>query len=340
MADMNRQWLLRSRPVGMVQESDFELVENPVPVPGDGEALVRTLYLAFEPAMRGWMEDREGYVPPVGLGEVMRAATVGQVVESNDPTFAVGDLLSSFDVGWQEYGVVSTGGFVPPTKVPDGVPPTMVLGVLGLTGITAYFGMLDIGQPVEGDTVLVSGAAGATGSVAAQIAKLKGCEVYGIAGGPEKCAWLTDVAGLDGALDYKQGAVETQIAEACPDGIDVFFDNVGGEILEAAIEHVAQNARIALCGGISGYNETTPSPGPRNLMNLVTQRARMQGFIVLDYLPRFEEAVTELAGWVMAGDIAHAEDVQKGFENAPQTFLRLFQGLNRGKQLLEVAEPA
>ncbi len=336
---MNRQWLLASRPVGMVKESDFELVETPVPEPGEGEALVRTLYLAFEPAMRGWMEDRESYIPPVGLGEVMRGATVGQVVESNRGDLEAGDVISTFDVGWQEYGLIRADSLSPPTKVPDGVPPTLMLSVLGITGLTAYFGMLDIGQPKAGETVLVSGAAGATGSVAAQIAKRIGCRVIGIAGGPAKCTWLTDIAGLDGAIDYKQGEIEAGISAACPNGVDVFFDNVGGATLETALDHLALNARVVLCGGISGYNETTPPPGPRNLMNLVTQRARMEGFIVIDFLPRFAEAAAELAEWVMSGDIAYSEDIQRGFENAPTTFLRLFQGLNTGKQLLEVAEP-
>ncbi len=335
---MNRQWLLASRPVGMVKESDFELAEAAIPEAGDGEAVVRTLYLAFEPAMRGWMEDRESYVPPVGIGEVMRGATVGQVVESNRPDLVPGDVVSTFDVGWQEYGVIGAASLAPPNKVPDGVPPTLMLGVLGITGLTAYFGMLDLGQPVAGQTVLVSGAAGATGSVAAQIAKRIGCRVVGIAGGPEKCTWLTDAAGLDAAIDYKAGDVSARIGETCPDGVNVFFDNVGGAILEAALDHLALNARVVLCGGISGYNEETPQPGPRNIMNLVTQRARMEGFIVIDYLHRFEEAATELAGWVMAGDIAYSEDVQHGFENAPRTFLRLFQGLNTGKQLLHVAD--
>lgn len=338
MSTVNRQWLLRARPVGMVEESDFELVEAPIPSPGDGELLLRTRYLAFEPAMRGWMTDQESYIPPVALGAVMRGATVGEVVESNAAGFEPGDLVSTFDVGWQEYGLAGSGGLAPPLTVPDGVPPTLMLGALGLTGMTAYFGLLEIGQPVAGETVLVSGAAGATGSVAAQIAKLKGCRVVGIAGGPEKCAWLTDVAGLDAALDYKLGSLGAQIAEACPDRVNVFFDNVGGEVLEAALDHLALNARIVMCGGISGYNETTPPPGPSNLMNIVVQRARMEGFIVSDYLSRFEAAAMELAGWVMAGDVAYEEDIQTGFENAPATFLRLFQGLNLGKQLLHVSD--
>jgi NADPH-dependent curcumin reductase CurA len=338
MDAVNRQWLLRSRPIGMVKESDFELREAEIPSPADGEFLVKTSYLAFEPAMRGWMTDQESYIPPVALGEVMRGATVGEVIESNHPDFESGELVSTFDVGWQEYGVIGPGGMAPPIKVPEGVPPTIMLGVLGLTGLTAYFGLLDIGQPVSGDTVLVSGAAGATGSVAAQIAKLKGCRVVGIAGGPEKCAWLTDVAGLAGALDYKLGSVDTQIAESCPDGVNVFFDNVGGAILEAALNHLALNARIVICGGISAYNEATPPPGPSNLLNLAIQRGRMQGFIVTDFLPRFEDAATELAGWVMAGDIVYEEDIQTGFENAPKTFLRLFQGLNLGKQLLNISD--
>ncbi len=334
----NRQWLLAARPVGMVKESDFELRESPVPTPGDGEILVRNLYVSFDPAMRGWMEDRPSYIPPVQIGEVMRAGCVGQVEVSNHPDFAVGDLVQGL-LGWQEYAVAGSG-MTQVTKVPPGTPPTLPLGVLGITGLTAYFGLLDLGEPKEGETVVVSGAAGATGSVAGQIAKLKGCRVIGIAGGAEKCSWLTDEAHFDAAIDYKGDSVPAQLDKLCPDGIDIYFDNVGGEILDACLARLRQKARVVLCGGISGYNEKEPPPGPRNIMNLVIQRARMEGFIVIDYAPRFGEAVKELAGWVQAGKIVSREDVQEGIENAPTTFLRLFQGKNIGKQLLKVGDLA
>lgn len=327
--EKSRQWRLRARPVGMVEESDFELVQAPVPEPGPGEVLVRNLYLAFEPAMRGWMEDRPSYIPPVGIGEVMRGMTVGRVAASNHPGFAAGDLVSAMG-GWQEWFATGVGV----NKLPPGSDPTLALSVLGITGLTAYFGMLDLGRPAEGETVVVSGAAGATGSVAGQIAKLHGCRAIGIAGGAAKCAWLTGEANFDAAIDYKREDVAERLASLAPSGIHVYFDNVGGPILEAVLGQIAQRARIVLCGGISGYNEPEPQPGPRNLMNLVTRRGRMEGFIVIDYAARFPEATQQLSKWVAEGRIAHRVDVQKGFENAPRTFQRLFRGENFGKQLL------
>ncbi len=338
MSKQNRQWLLRARPSGMVKESDFEFRESPAAPLKDGEALVRVLYLSFDPAMRGWMEDRPSYIPPVQIGEVMRAGSVGQVVESRSPDYQVGDFLQG-TFGWQDYAVVARGGILPASKLPKGVPLTWPLGVCGITGLTAYFGLLDLGKPKAGETVVVSGAAGATGSIAGQIAKLQGCRVIGIAGGTEKCRWLTEQAHFDAAIDYKSENVAQRLRELCPKGIDVYFDNVGGEILDAALANLAQRARIVQCGGISGYNEATPPPGPRNLMNLVITRSRMEGFIVIDYIPRFAEAAAQLAQWVLAGKIAHAEDIQSGLENAPKTFLRLFEGKNLGKQLLKVADP-
>jgi len=335
MAERNRQWRLAARPVGMVKESDFRLAESPRPSPGPGEALVRNLYLAFEPAMRGWMEDRPSYIPPVGIGEVMRGMTVGQVVESNLPGLAPGDLVSAMG-GWQEWFATGTAL----NRLPPGVDPTLALSALGITGLTAYFGLLDLGKPRAGETVVVSGAAGATGSLAGQIARLQGCRVIGIAGGPAKCAWLGAEAHFDAAIDYKAEDVAKRLVELAPGGIHVFFDNVGGAILEAALGNLAERARIVLCGGISGYNEPEPRPGPRNLMNLVVRRARMEGFIVIDYVARFPEAMAKLAQWVAEGQIANRVDVQKGFENAPRTFQRLFRGENFGKQLLELGARA
>jgi hypothetical protein len=338
MPSINRRWTLARRPHGMVKESDFAFGEAPVPEVGDGQVLVRVLYLSFDPTQRGWIEDRPSYLPPVQIGEVMRAAGVGEVVESKHPDFRAGDLVQGL-LGWQEYALLPGALLGAQARIPAGVPPTWVLGVLGITGLTAYFGMLDLGKPKAGETVVVSGAAGATGSVAGQIAKLEGARVVGIAGGPDKCAWLVKEAHFDAAIDYKREDVAARLRELCPKGIDVYFDNVGGEILDACLAQIAQRARIVLCGGISGYNEATPPPGPRNLMNLVIQRARMEGFIILDYLPRFPEGVAKLAAWVRDGKIAHAEDVQRGLENAPKTLLRLFTGANFGKQILEVAKP-
>jgi NADPH-dependent curcumin reductase len=338
MADVNRQWCLAARPVGMVKDGDFAYREVAIPRPGDGEILVRTLYLSFDPAMRSWMADRPSYIPPVAIGEPMRAAAVGQVIESRAPGLERGDFVQG-TFGWQDYAVARPGGSVPVVKLPPGVPPTWSLGVLGITGLTAYFGLLDVGRPRQGETVVVSGAAGATGSVAAQIARLEGCHVVGIAGGPEKCRWLEERARLDAAIDYKREDVSARLRELCPKGIDVYFDNVGGAILDAVLAQIADRARIVLCGGISLYNERDLPPGPRNYLALVVHRARMEGFIVLDYLPRMGEAIERLLGWVRAGEIAFEEDVQEGFENIPKTLLRLFEGRNLGKQLLHVADP-
>jgi NADPH-dependent curcumin reductase CurA len=333
---VNRQWLLAARPKGMVKTSDFSLRESPVTPPGDGEVLVRNLYLAFEPAMRGWMDDRKGYIPPVPLGDVMRGMTVGQVIESNHPDYKAGDFVSGM-LGWQEYALAGRGAMV--SRLPAGATLTQPLSVLGITGITAYFGLLDVGKPQAGETVVISGAAGATGSVAGQIAKIKGCRVIGIAGGADKCRWLTQQAHFDAAIDYRKEDVSARLRALCPDGIDVFFDNVGGATLDAVLEQIRMRARIVLCGAISVYNAEERPAGPTNYVNLVMQRGRMEGFIVIDYLPRAAEAIKDLAAWVREGRIAYQEDIQQGFENAPQTFLRLFRSENVGKQLLELADP-
>jgi NADPH-dependent curcumin reductase CurA len=338
VSETNRQWVLKRRPVGMVKPDDFELRSAPVPEPAEGELLVRTLWLSFDPTQRGWIEDRPSYLPPVAIGEVMRASSVGQVERSRHPGFQAGDLVFGLG-GWQEWFTVPGAGFPGVQKVPAGVPPSWMLGVLGVTGVTAYFGLLDLGKPKRGETVVVSGAAGATGSVAGQIARLQGCRVIGIAGGPEKCRWVVERARFDACVDYKHEPVARRLGELCPHGLDVYFDNVGGEILEAALEHLALRARVVLCGGIASYNDVEPRPGPRNLMNLVIQRARMEGFIVLDYFGRMEEAVRQLGAWVQAGEIVHEEDVQHGFENVPATLVRLFEGRNLGKQLLQLGEP-
>ncbi|MGI9329035.1 MAG: NADP-dependent oxidoreductase [Pseudomonadales bacterium] len=335
----NRQWLLAKRPHGMVGKDNFEYAETPIPEPAEGEVLARNLYLSFDPTQRGWMEDRPSYLPPVQLGEPMRAGSVAQVVESKHPDFAKGDLVQTTG-GWQDFVVVAPGqGVMGLSKLPEGVPPTLPLSVLGVTGLTAYFGLLDLGEPKAGETVLVSGAAGATGSVAGQIARIKGCRVVGIAGGPEKCQWLIDEAGFDAVIDYKNEDVNARIGELCPNKVDVFFDNVGGDILEAALNHINMKARVVLCGGISAYNATEPVPGPANLMNLVINRARMEGFIVIDYMDRAHIAVPELMGWIQSGELKHKEDLQEGFENIPDTLNRLFTGKNLGKQLLKIADP-
>ncbi len=338
--NVNRQWILAKRPFGMVNEGNFEYREVPIPKAGDGEVLVRTLYLSFDPTQRGWMEDRESYMPPVEIGEPMRAGTVSQVVESNHADYQTGDLVQNLG-GWQDFSVIRPSPAIPMlNKLPPGVEPEAILSVLGTTGQTAYWGLMDLGIPQSGETVLVSGAAGATGSVAGQIARIKGCRVVGIAGGAEKCNWLTEEARFDAAIDYKNDDVEARIGELCPNRVDIFFDNVGGDILEAALNHINMRARVVMCGGISGYNATSPVPGPTNLMNIVVMRARMEGFIVIDYMDRFAAAAEELMGWVQSGELVYQVDIQEGFENIPTTLTRLFTGQNRGKQLLKIADPS
>lgn len=332
----NQQWQLKTRPHGLIGEEHFERVVSDLPGLEDGGVLVKNLYLSFDPTQRGWVNDTESYMPPVAIGEVMRAGTVGQVVSSKNERFKVGDLVQGLG-GWQEYFISDQGTGL--SSVPEGVTPQEALGIFGTTGLTAYFGLLDLSDPKPGDTVLISGAAGATGSVAGQIAKLKGARVIGIAGGPEKCRWLTETAGFDAAIDYKNESVPDGIARLCPNRINVFFDNVGGGILEAALDHLAMNARVILCGGISGYNETEPMPGPKNIMNLVITRSRMEGFIVIDYMSRVGEFLTEMLPWYRSGQIVHLEDVQEGFDEIPNTLQRLFSGKNLGKQLLKLAEP-
>jgi hypothetical protein len=333
---VNRQWLLATRPTGLVGPQNFKYVETPIPEPQSGEVLVKNKFLSFDPTQRGWMVDKPGYLPPVKIGDPMRAGSVGEVIKSEHADFSVGELVQTTGC-WQDYVVMAPGqGPMGLSKLPPGVSPEMMLSVLGITGLTAYFGLLDIGKPQPGETVLVSGAAGATGSVVGQIAKLKGCRVVGIAGGPEKCAWLKAEGGFDEVIDYKNEDVSTQIAHHCPDKWDVFFDNVGGAILENALDHLNLRSRVVLCGGISGYNATEPVPGPSNLMNLVTHRSRMEGFIILDYLPRAGEAIHEIMDWVASGKLKYQIDLQAGFDNIPSTLQRLYTGQNKGKQLLKI----
>jgi len=337
MAEMNRSWILAARPHGMVKDSDFSLVEAPIPEPGPGEFLVRVTHLSFDPTQRGWIT-ADTYLPAVKIGDVVRAGGVGQVVKSNHPGFKVGQMVQG-GFGWQDY-YVSAGmtEFMPVSIVHPGISPEQALGVFGITGLTAYFGLTDVGKPVAGDTVLVSGAAGATGSVVIQIAKALGCRAIGIAGGADKCAWVTGVAGADACIDYKNENVARRIRELAPNGVNVVFENVGGEMLEAALMNLAQRARVVLCGGISSYNEVEPK-GIRPYMQLTVTRSRMEGFIVLDYAPRYPEGVMALSKLIAEGKLKTADDVQNGFENIPATLRRLFEGKNLGKQLLKITEP-
>ncbi|MFN3233291.1 MAG: NADP-dependent oxidoreductase [Alphaproteobacteria bacterium] len=334
---VNQQWTLAARPQGMVKVEDFSLVESDVPDVGEGQVLVRLTHIAYEPAMRGWIREGESYVKPVQIGEVMRAAGAGEVIESRHDSLKPGDIVSGM-FGWQQYAVVDVeGALLPVQKLAEGVTPEMALSVLGITGLTAYYGMLRVGKPQAGETVVVSGAAGATGSIAGQIAKIQGCRVIGIAGGADKCRWLVEEAGFDGAIDYKSENVGRRMKELCPEGINVFYDNVGGEILEAALNNHVVGARIVLCGGISGYNTAAEvPPGPKNYMNLITTPATMQGFLLGQLGKDMGKAAQELGEWVRDGKINFAVDVQEGFENVPNTFLRLFHGQNLGKQLCKV----
>jgi NADPH-dependent curcumin reductase CurA len=335
MAESNRKWVLKSRPQGMVDRDNFEWREESTPDVRDGEFLVRNLWLSCDPTQRGWMEI-DTYVPKIPLGEVMRSISAGEVVESKHPGFERGDHVAGA-FGWQDFAVSDGSGWLPATKIPPGVDSATALSLFGITGLTAYFGLLDVADPKAGETVVVSGAAGSTGSFAAQIAKIKGCRVIGIAGGDKKCGWLTKELGLDAAIDYRKGDVASRLAELCPRGIDVYFDNVGGEILDAVLANLGQGARISLCGAISGYNDFARMPGIRNYPNLTIKGGRMRGFIVTEFAPRFGEAIAALAGWAAAGNIKTQVDVVEGLEHAPMALRRLFAGENLGKQLVKIA---
>jgi len=338
---VNRMLKLKDRPMEAVSSDNFELFEEEVQDIEEGQMLIKVLYLSFDPTQRGWLNDVPSYMPPVQIGEIMRAGAVGQVVESKNKNFSEGDLVQG-SFGWQEYVVTDgSSNFMPAQKIPEGIPPTSALSVFGVTGLTAYFGMIDIGKPQEGDTVLVSGAAGATGSVAGQIAKIKGAsKIIGIAGGSDKCKWVVEEAGYDHCIDYKNENVGQKITELAPEGLNIYFDNVGGPILESSLACIAQKARVVLCGGISsGYSMESLPPGPSTLMNLVIQRARMEGFIVIDYAERFPDAIIDLGRWVSEGKIVYREDIAEGLENCPETLGNLFKGKNLGKQLLKLANP-
>jgi len=332
-APVNRQFRLARRPVGMVQRSDFDFTQAPAAEPGDGEVLVKILYISLDPAMRGWMNEGRSYVPPVGIGEVMRAGAVGRVISSRDPGIAVGDYVVGV-LGVQEYAVAKARQL---TKVdPARAPLPVYLGTLGMPGMTAYFGLLEVGKAKEGDTVVVSGAAGAVGQVVGQVAKIKGCRVVGIAGGPDKCDYLRSI-GFDAAIDYKHEDVKAALRQHCPKGVDVYFDNVGGEILDAVLTQLAMHARIVICGAISQYNEAKMK-GPSNYMSLLVNRASMTGMVVFDYANRYAEAAREMAGWMATGQLKSREDVVVGLETFPETLLKLFRGENTGKLVLKVAD--
>jgi len=331
---VNRVVTLASRPTGFPDESNFALVEQPAPEPGPGEVLARVLWTSVDPYQRGRMSEARSYAKPVQLGEEMTAQSLGEVVESNDPRFEPGDLVVG-QLGWQDFAAARAGSL---RKLPRELdPPTLALHVIGTTGFTAYFGLLDVCGPRPGDTVVVSGAAGAVGQIVGQIAKLMGCRTVGIAGGPEKKADLLELYGYDVAVDYKNEHVRASLKESCPEGVDVYFDNVGGEISAAVHGRLNVGARIAICGQISQYNAERPEPSFHPGL-LIVFRAKMQGFLVSDYVHRFDEAARRLARWIAEGKLRWREDVTDGLEHAPRAFLGMLRGENRGKALVKVAD--
>jgi NADPH-dependent curcumin reductase len=332
---VNHQFRLAARPVGMPKRSDWDYTEEPVREPGLGEFLVKVLQVSLDPAMRVWINATRSYMPPVALGEVMRALAAGRVIESKNPNFAVGDhVYGAFGV--QEYALSNGQGV---NKVDTRLAPLpKYLSVLGMPGMTAYFGFLDTGAPQPGNTVVVSAAAGAVGSVVGQIAKIKRCRTVGIAGGAQKCQYITSELGFDAAIDYKSEDVIASLRKHCPKGIDVYFDNVGGDILDAVLAQISMGARIVICGAISQYNNTATVRGPSNYLSLLMNRATMKGMLVLDFVDRYPQAAREMAGWMAAGKLKSREDIVEGLQNFPEALLKLFTGENFGKLILKVAE--
>lgn len=333
---MNKQLIFAKRPFGMPDSDTWRLENNPIPELKEGEVLIQQHYVSLDPAMRGWLNDMKSYIAPVAINDVMRAGTVGKVIKSNNhPKFNVGDFITGWG-GVQQYSVSDGQQYY---KVnPQLAPLPSYIGTLGMPGMTAYFGILEVGKIKEGDRVLVSGAAGAVGSVVGQIAKIKGCTVVGIAGGPEKCKYLVEELGFDAAIDYKSEDIKTAIKEKCPKGIDVYFDNVGGEILDVALSRLRMHARVVICGAISQYNNTTPIKGPSNYLSLLVNRATMQGMVVMDYAKDYGTAAREMGGWMAQGKLKSREDVYDGIENFYETFTRLFSGDKKGKLVLKVLE--
>ena len=325
---------LAARPEGLPKDSDFELRESQAPALGDGELRVAVRYVSIDPAMRVWMSDQKSYWPPVDLGDVMRAAAIGEVVESKNAKFPVGVWVNGM-LGARD-ALVSDGKGLrafDPRQLPD---PSWALSVFGGTGLTAWFGLTEIGKPKPGETVVVSAAAGAVGSVAVQIAKNLGCRVIGIAGGADKCRFVEDELGADAAIDYKNEKVGKALSEHCPDGVDVYFDNVGGDILDSVLKRLRMKARIVLCGGISQYNATGETRGPANYLSLITARGRMEGFVIIDYLDRAGEAIAGMGPWVAAGKLKSRVDVVEGLDHFGDALRRVYTGANFGKQLVKI----
>ena len=337
MAEVNRQILLRKRPVGVPTIGDFEAAEAAVNLPEVGEVLLRNLYLSVDPAIRGWMSDAKSYLPPIGIGEPIRSGTLSQVVESRAEGWRVGQVVQAL-AAWESYSVVSSRMLHGKVKPMKGIPLSTMLSVLGGTGLTAYFGLLEIGQPKAGETVLVSAAAGGVGSIVGQIAKIKGCRTAALTGSDEKCGWLTEKLGYDAAINYKTTDVRLALKDACPEGIDVFFDSVGGEILDTALTCLNRHGRVVVCGAISQINEAELPAGPSNYLQLLAKSARMEGFTTLDFASRYEEARADLARWIRDGQIRYRDDIVESLDEAPAQLLRLFSGEHRGKLLVKLAD--
>ncbi len=333
MTTMNKQWRLKERPVGEPSAETWDYTESELPTISDGELLIKIEYISMDPAMRGWLNDAKSYIAPVKIGDVMRAGTVGEVIESKHETFAVGDYVAGHN-GVQSYAVSDGTGLY---KVdPNLAPLSYYLGVLGMPGMTGYFGLLKTGEPKAGETVVVSGAAGAVGGLVGQIAKIKGCRVVGIAGGSEKCKFLVDELGFDAAIDYKNENVKKALKETCPKGVDVYFDNVGGDILNDVLTQINLHARIVICGAISQYNTTTEVKGPSNYLSLLVNRARMEGIVVFDNIKEYPTAMKDIAGWIESGDMTVKDHIVEGIETFPDTLMMLFKGENFGKLVLKV----
>ncbi|HTS64496.1 MAG TPA: NADP-dependent oxidoreductase [Candidatus Acidoferrales bacterium] len=333
---MNRQWRITARPQGRAKETDFAWGEEDLPALAEGQIRVRIVYLSLDPTNRFWMEPLDGYLPALPLGAVMRGITIGVVQESCNSAFASGDIVQGLG-GWQEIYSGDAGGWTRLPRIP-GLPLTAFFGAMGHIGFTAYFGLMDIGKPKPGETLVVTAAAGAVGSLAGQMGKIAGCRVIGIAGSDEKCDWITRELGFDGAINYRKEKVADGLARACPNGIDIDFENVGGEVMDAVLGRINLNARIVLCGLISRYNATAPVPGPYNFSNILVRRGRVQGFIAMDYAARFQEAASQIVPWLLSGKLKYRIDLVDGLRHAPAALNKLFDGTNQGKLLVKVSD--
>lgn len=338
MTAVNHQILLKKRPVGVPRASDFERATVPLPRPAPDEVLLKNLYLSIDPAIRGWMSEARSYLPPIAIGAPVRSGTLSQIIESTSERWPRGQIVQAM-ASWESYSAVPETSLHGRVKPIEGLPLHAMLSVLGGTGLTAYFGLLEVGRPKEGETVLVSAAAGGVGSIAGQIARISRCRAVGLTGSEDKCRWLTDELGYDAAVNYKSGDLRAALKKACPDGVDVFFDSVGGEILDTVLTRLNRSGRIVLCGAISQINESELRPGPSNYLQLLSKSARMEGFTTFDFAPRYDEARSALAAWILAGKLKYRDDIVEGLDQAPGHLLRLFSGEHRGKLMVKLADP-